>query len=71
MKKKAFRVPDVLKQLIIKDAVYWCAQAWEEITAQSLSKSWNKLLTRASTVAPSAEVAAVDESGESAGFVET
>ena len=63
-------VPDVLKQLTIKDAVYWCAQAWEEITAQSLSKSWNKLLTPATTVASSAEAAAVDESGESAGFVE-
>lgn len=62
---------DVLKQLTIKDAVYWCAQAWEEIAPQSLCKSWNKLLSPVATsVASSSEADTVNTIDESAGFVE-
>ena len=31
-------VPKILKQLTIKDVVYWCAQAWEEGTSDGLVK---------------------------------
>ena len=34
-------VPEIVKKLTIKDSV---AQAWEEATAESLAKSWKKLL---------------------------
>ena len=37
-------VPEILKALTIKDAVYWSAQAWEEVTSISLARGWNKLL---------------------------
>lgn len=37
-------VPEVLKKLTIKDAVYWSAHSWEEITPLTLSKAWKKLL---------------------------
>ena len=45
-------VPEIVKKLTIKDAVYWSAQAWEEATCFaweeatcfSLSKPWNKLI---------------------------
>ena len=37
-------LPEIVKQLTIKDAMYWGAQAWEEATPLSLSKGWNKLL---------------------------
>ena len=36
-------VPEVVKKITIKDAVYWCAQAWEEAGLDSLRKGWNKL----------------------------
>ena len=62
---------DVLKQLTIKDAVYWCAQAWEEIAPQSLCKSWNKLLSPVATsAASSSEADTVNTIDASAGFVE-
>ena len=41
-------VPEIVKQLTFKDAVYWCAQAWDEATPQILSNGWNKLLPRES-----------------------
>ena len=63
-------VPDVLKQLTIKDVVCWSAQAWEEIVPQSLCKSWNKLLSPVATsVASSSEADTVNISDESAGFM--
>ena len=37
-------VPEIVKKLNIKDAVYWSAQAWEEASPLSLSKAWNKLI---------------------------
>ena len=43
-------IPDLLKQLTIKHAVYWSAQVWEEATSTSLSKGWNKLLPDISDV---------------------
>ena len=60
-------VPEVLKQLTIKDAVYWSAQAWEKIASESLCKSWNKLL---SPIATSSEADTVNTSNESADFME-
>ena len=33
-----------MKQLTIKDAVYWRAEAWEDIKKSSLVKAWNKLI---------------------------
>ena len=37
-------IPQILKNLTIKEAVYWSAQAWDEIKAETLRKGWNKLL---------------------------
>ena len=37
-------IPDILKQLSIKDAVYWSAQAREDTSPLSVAKSWKKLL---------------------------
>ena len=37
-------IPDILKQLSIRDAVYWSAQAWDDASPLSLAKSWKKLL---------------------------
>ena len=37
-------VPDIVKALTIKDAIYWSAAAWEEVKSSSLKKSWNKLI---------------------------
>lgn len=63
-------VPCVLKQLTIKDAVYWCAQAWKEITPQSLCKSWNKLLSPGTALTLSGEADSANNDDESACFVE-
>ena len=38
-------VPDVLKQLTIKDAIYWSAKAWDEITVENLKRGWNQLFS--------------------------
>ena len=35
-------IPEKIKQLTIKDAVYWSAQPWEEINKSSLVNAWNK-----------------------------
>ena len=43
-------IPDIIKQLTIKDAVYWSAQAWEETTSSTLMKAWNRLIPCPSTV---------------------
>lgn len=37
-------VPDILKGITIKSVVHWIAAAWEEASAESLQKAWNKLL---------------------------
>lgn len=37
-------IPEIVKQLSIKDAVYWSAQAWEDTSSLSLAKAWKKLL---------------------------
>ena len=42
-------VPDILKQLTIKDAVYWSAKAWDEITVDNLKKGWNQLFSTTTT----------------------
>ena len=33
-----------VKDLNIKDCIYMCAKAWEDIRSESLSRAWNKLL---------------------------
>ena len=37
-------VPDILKGLTIRDAVYWISQAWEEVSPITIKKSWKKLI---------------------------
>ncbi len=37
-------IPEVLKQITIKDVVYWSAQAWDEASSSSLASGWKKLL---------------------------
>lgn len=41
---EAKTVPEILKEINMKDVVFWIASAWEEASADSLRKSWNKLL---------------------------
>ena len=36
-------VPDIVKGLTIKDAVYWVSQAWEDVSPITIKKSWKKL----------------------------
>jgi len=33
-----------VKELNIKDCIYLCAKAWEDIGPESLSPAWNKIL---------------------------
>ena len=37
-------IPEIVKRITIKDAVYWSAQSWDEATPESLAMGWNKLL---------------------------
>ena len=37
-------VPDIVKALTIKDAVYWVSQAWEDVSPITVKKSWKKLI---------------------------
>ena len=37
-------VPDIVKGLTIKDAVYWVSQAWEDVSPITVKKSWKKLI---------------------------
>ena len=39
-------IPELVQQLTIKDAVYWIAEAWEELSPEALTNGWNKLLRR-------------------------
>ena len=39
-----FYIPEIVKRITIKEAVYWTAQSWDEATPESLAKGWNKLL---------------------------
>ena len=39
-----FSIPDVLKKINLKDAVYWAAAAWEDASCESLANGWKKLL---------------------------
>ena len=45
-------MPNIVKEVTIKDAVYWASHAWEGATAASLNKSWKHLLPAACTPAP-------------------
>ncbi len=42
-------VPEILKACNMKQVVYWIASAWEEASADSLRKAWNKLLPESDT----------------------
>ena len=37
-------IPEIVKQLNIKDADFWSTQAWDEVSSETLSRGWNKLL---------------------------
>ncbi len=37
-------IPEIVKRLTIKDAIFWSAEAWDEAAVASLSNGWNKLL---------------------------
>lgn len=37
-------IPEILKLVTIRDAVYRAAQSWDEATPESLTAAWNKLL---------------------------
>ena len=39
-------IPEIVKELTNKDAVFWAAQAWEEINQETLMNGWNKLLQK-------------------------
>ncbi len=39
-------LPELVQQLTIKDAVYWIAEAWQELSPETLTNGWNKLLWR-------------------------
>ena len=42
-------IPDILKNVTIKHAVYWAAQSWNETSNQNLRKAWKVLLPSDST----------------------
>ena len=42
-------ITDILKNVTIKNAVYWAAQSWNETSNQSLRKAWKVLLPSDST----------------------
>ena len=37
-------IPEIAKRIMIKDAVYWSPQSWDEATPKSLAMVWNKLV---------------------------
>ncbi|XP_071043105.1 jerky protein homolog-like [Parasteatoda tepidariorum] len=37
-------VPETLKSLNVKDAVYWIAEAWDEVKSDTIKKSWRKII---------------------------
>ena len=42
-------IPDVLKKVTLKEAVYWAAIAWEEASCEGLANAWKKLLSSVAT----------------------
>ncbi len=64
-------LPNILKQLTIKDVVYWSAQSWEEASSSSLARAWNKLLQTAQTSLPLASSAADGAVAETSSVEET
>ena len=49
-------VPEIVRRLTIKDAVYWSSQAWEEANPMSLMKAWNKLIPSNPTMHTTSDV---------------
>ena len=45
---------EFIKSLNIRDCIYMCAKAWEDIRSQSLARAWNKLLASTSNDPPNA-----------------
>ena len=37
-------IPDIVKGVTIRDAVYWISQTWDEISEVTIKKSWRKLI---------------------------
>uniref|UniRef100_A0A1B6M902 DDE-1 domain-containing protein n=1 Tax=Graphocephala atropunctata TaxID=36148 RepID=A0A1B6M902_9HEMI len=37
---------DFLKKTNMKDVVYWIAESWDEVKAETINKSWNKILKK-------------------------
>ena len=37
-------IPDIVKGVTIRDAVYWVSQVWNEISEVTIKKSWRKLI---------------------------
>lgn len=37
-------VPETLKSFNLKDAVYWIAEAWDEVKSDTIIKSWRKII---------------------------
>lgn len=42
-------VSDFLKKITMKDVVYWIASSWDEVRADTVNKSWNKILKKGPT----------------------
>lgn len=36
-------IKDFLKTVTIKDVIYWAAEAWDEVTPETIKKSWKKI----------------------------
>lgn len=47
--QEAKSVIEGVKDIKIKDVVYMCADAWDNIPAETLTRSWNKLLASEKT----------------------
>uniref|UniRef100_A0A1B6CPV2 DDE-1 domain-containing protein n=1 Tax=Clastoptera arizonana TaxID=38151 RepID=A0A1B6CPV2_9HEMI len=39
-------ISDFLKKTNMKDVVYWIAESWDEVKAEIINKSWNKILKK-------------------------
>ena len=55
-------VPDIVKEVNIKDAVYRASHVWDDATASSLNKSWRHLLPAAVLSTPAPDMAAASSS---------
>ena len=61
-------IPAVLKELTIKHAVYWAAQAWSETSTDCLSRGWNNLLKPDDHMMVTRDIESDTESAEISGL---